>query len=135
MGIQLSSLSPLRLFGRKPVAASNRRNARRVRASNLLKCLRSDDAPEEMLTNVTNISETGLRFSSASGIKPESVLNLVINFPEMEKQVPVVARVAWQGQVRGHGLAYRIGGEFLNIALENRQLIRDFVKKVAVLSN
>lgn len=87
-----------------------------------------------MLTNVTNLSETGLRFSCASQIKPESVLSLVINFPETEKQVPVVAKVAWLGKVHGHGLVYRIGVEFLSIALEDRQLIRNFVQKAA-LSN
>lgn len=134
MGIQLSKLSPFKFFASKVVPSAERRNARRVRASNLLKCLRSDDSPEEMITNVTNISETGLRFSSAREFKSGSVLKLVINFPEAEKQVPVVVRVAWLGRVRADALAYRVGVEFLTIAMEDRQIIRNFVQK-AVLAD
>lgn len=124
----------VRSFFPKPVYHPSRRTAPRVKAFNLLKCLRSDDVPQEMITNVSNLSETGLQFFSTSAIKPGSFLNMLINMGTQEKRIPVTARVAWRGRIHGQQGVYRIGVSFLSMASEDRQCIRQFVRSLLVFA-
>ena len=134
MQIQLEKINPLRFFSAKSAVRPSRRRTQRVKSCSLLKYVPSIEGSQEMLTNVTNLSEAGLRFSSASELKTGSVLNMQINFPETEKQVPATGQVVWQKQIRGYQDAYRIGVAFLGLAAEDLKLIRGFVQKTSLLN-
>lgn len=125
------SLPKFNFLSRKAVYQPSRRNAVRVKSFQLLKCLRSDDTPREILANLSNLSETGLQFFSAHSIKPGCLLKMVINFPEAERQIPVTGKVAWQTRIRGSEGAYRTGVAFVSMNFEDRELIRGFVANLS----
>ena len=120
------------VFSGKPAYQPSRRVAPRVQSLNLLKCLRSDDMPLEMIANFVNLSETGLQFMSPRVIKPGSLLKMVINLGEQDRQMTVTGRTAWQGRIRGSKDVYRTGVVFLSMADEDRQAIRWFVKNIFI---
>jgi hypothetical protein len=84
------------------------------------------------LTNLMDVSESGVQFSSKHKFKKKSVLQLTINFPEMRRDINVMARVVWtRGLVSKHhsNSGHRIGATFINILPEDRQVLSRYVNK------
>ncbi len=130
MKLHLAPFRLFRIFFHKLDYQPSRRKTLRVKSRNLLKCLRSDDAPQEIIVNLANISETGLQFFSFREITPGSLLKMVINFAEVERQIPAMGKVAWIRRVRRHKKIYRVGVAFLSLVSEDREFIHRFVKNV-----
>ena len=128
------SLPRLNVFSRKPVYQPSRRNAVRVKSHQLLKCLRSDDMPHEILANLVNLSETGLQFFSSYVIKRGSLLKMVIHFPEAERQISLMGKAAWQGRIHGVPGVYRTGVSFISMDFEDREWLRHFVQGLSPVS-
>ena len=106
----------------------NRRDSARIKSRNLIRCLRSDDTPQESLCNLLDLSENGLKFVSSKQIKPGAILKLVLNLAEKETNISVAGKVVWSSKI-SHVHAYRVGISFLSMSEEHKALIHRFVRR------
>ncbi len=123
-------IKPLNFLKPKSVYKPNRRNAPRANARNLMKCLRGDDVPKEFVANLTNLSETGIQFTSGYLIQKGALLKIMLNVPEKHRVISALGKCAWVAKVRGHQGVYRIGAAFITLAAEDRESLRELVKEI-----
>lgn len=75
-----------------------------------------------------NVSEGGVRFRSDRFISLACRLVVELNLPRMAKPVRAVSKITWIKKLPA-GDDYEVGNQFLEIAREDRDNIRDFVKE------
>ncbi len=128
MRMRLLNLSQLadKIMGRK-----NRRTAPRARSRNLIKYQPEDGLPVEKISNLIDFSEIGLQFVYRKKIRPGSILKMVVNVAERNKEVPVLGRVMWVKALESRSRGFRIGVAFLEIQEEDRKLLRGMIKSSA----
>lgn len=112
---------------------SNRRQHSRARSYNLVKLIHSERIdrgawtlyyPEQEILNITNISEGGLTFISFRKMPSDSIVTLVINMAEINRQITAEARVVWVHRKSRGSRLYLIGVSFLVLDENDRNLIR-----------
>ncbi|MDP3919698.1 MAG: PilZ domain-containing protein [Candidatus Omnitrophota bacterium] len=120
------------LSGRKKRAreiTECRRKNPRLRCFNLIKFTFSDGTKYETISNILNISETGLRFTCYEPLPANSILKMVIHLREKNIQVPIEARLVWIRKKKGMRGVFVAGVNFLNIDDKSRQQIRDMINE------
>jgi Tfp pilus assembly protein PilZ len=120
-------------FAGRLIRPRGAREYHRVRAHNLIRYYDPFAEIPELITNIVNLSESGLQISVRSKIKIGTEIRMVINLVERNQDIPVVGKVMWIKGVRGKGTAYRVGVKFDQISAEHRSLLRSLVteKKTA----
>lgn len=105
----------------------------RVRSYNLLRYYDPFAEIPELLTNIVNLSESGIQITVTSKLKIGQQIQMVINLVERNEDIPVVGKVVWIKGTRGQTVAYRVGISFDEIQPVHRSLLRSIVteKKVA----
>ena len=106
----------------------NQRNAPRLQSRNLVRFLRSDDMPQETMSNLLDLSATGLRFACNHKLSIGMILNLVINLPERKHQIPALGRVVWCRKGDGRVPVYLIGITYVDMNDTDRRSLESYVR-------
>ena len=77
-----------------------------------------------------NVSEGGIRFRSDRFISLACRMVVELNLPAIEKPIRAVSKITWIKKLPAGG-DYEVGSQFLEIAREDKELIREFVKAQA----
>lgn len=112
-------------------AASQKRKHPRRKAFNLIKFTTSDGTKYESLSNIVNISETGLRFTCYESLQPNSILHMRIHIPKTDKEVGLVAKLVWIRKMKRARGVYVAGVNFVEITDHDRHTIRKMVEQSA----
>ena len=121
------SLTLAGLLAPKPKTLTNKRAFPRAHSRNLVKCTKADENMDH-LSNLIDLSETGMRFSSSSKPRIGSVIQMLINLAEESRQVTVLGQVAWVKAIAGSSKGFHVGVSFLQMSHEDRELVSQFVK-------
>jgi hypothetical protein len=104
-----------------------KRNEPRTKTSNLLKFKPQGEGSQERVSNLIDLSESGLQFYNRESMELDTVLHLVINIPEKKIEIPAVVKVIWARPAKHGRLGYCIGVSFLEIGERDKNLVREFV--------
>ncbi|MCQ9206582.1 MAG: PilZ domain-containing protein [Omnitrophica bacterium] len=77
-----------------------------------------------------NFSEGGIRFRSDRFISLACRMVVELNLPAIAKPIRAVSKITWIRKLPT-GDDYEVGNQFLEIAREDKEIIRDFVKDQA----
>ncbi len=125
-------MSFLRIFdlGRRKVKKRllvQKRNEFRARTHNVMKVTSVNETRKEYVSNLIDISESGIQFLSHHKFEVGHKLEIVINFPQKKIEIPVFAKVMWikPGQRKHWG--YRVGAAFTDVNPRDKTLIGEFI--------
>ncbi len=107
----------------------NRRAAPRTHSRNLVKHQPRDFSSSEFISNLVDLSETGVQFSFRFKMKTGTILNMVLNLAEEGRDMPILGRVVWVRPFEGRSSGYRVGVSFLDISEEDRESLRRIVRR------
>lgn len=115
------------------LSEDNRRKYHRLRSYCLIRYNKVADAPrpgadQAKTTNVRNISEGGLMFTSYEQLPVDSTVKVTINFPGREEPVETVAKVTRCVKASETEEVYHVGVLFLDISEEDRTQIHSHVE-------
>lgn len=113
---------------RVPIFVMERRRFPRVPSRNLIRILRRDSLKLDHLFNLGDFSENGLRVRTDLDAGPGSVIEAVVNFREMNYELPLRLRVVWAHKSR-HGLAWggQMGTQIIWYPENGRFLLKQLV--------
>ncbi|HTL47288.1 MAG TPA: PilZ domain-containing protein [Verrucomicrobiae bacterium] len=114
-------------FGKSKGDMGSRKHPR-LKAFNLIKFTLSDGTQYESLSNVVNISESGLQFTCYEHLLPDQMIRMLISIPHANKEVPVKGKLVWVRKDKMRRGVYLAGVQYLDISDENRELIREMVQ-------
>jgi Tfp pilus assembly protein PilZ len=114
-------------FGKSKGDMGSRKHPR-LRAFNLIKFTLSDGTQYESLSNVVNLSESGLQFTCYEALHPDQMIRMLISIPHANKEVPVKGKLVWVRKDKARRGVFVAGVQFQDISDENRQLIREMVE-------
>jgi len=109
-------------FGAKK---SFQRREPRVKSTHLLRVAPSQNV-KPVVCNLVDLSAHGVCFRWNRGFKPGALLNIVINLPEEDCQIPATIKVVWRATFGFWG-GYRMGARIVSIAEPHREKIQHFV--------
>ncbi|KKT90055.1 MAG: hypothetical protein UW91_C0065G0002 [Parcubacteria group bacterium GW2011_GWF2_45_11] len=114
----------------KKKSDENKRQYERLRSYCLIRYNKMADAKpgSEKTTNVKNISEGGLMFTSYEYLPVDSTIKIMINFPGREEPVETVAKVKRCIKASESEEVYHVGILFLDITDPDRQQIHAHVE-------
>lgn len=115
------------LLAPKPKTLTNKRAFPRAHSRNLVKCTKAEESMDH-ISNLIDISETGMRFSSSTKPRTGSVIQMLVNLAEESRQVTVLGQVAWVRAIPGSSKGFHVGVSFLQMSHEDRELVAQFVK-------
>ena len=69
--------------------------------------------PAKQVSNIRDISQTGLQFTTYEPLKKGDALDVKINLPDSEEPISALARVMWTKKLKGQDDAFRVGVFFL----------------------
>ncbi len=104
-----------------------KRQEPRVKTSNVMKVTSINGTPKEHLSNLIDISESGIQFLSRDPLEAGHLLEIVMNIPQKKVEIPVMAKVSWVKPGERKSLGYRVGAVFTQVNPMDKTLIRDFV--------
>jgi hypothetical protein len=104
---------------------AERRHALRVKCYDLAKWTFETESMNHRISNLQDISSTGLRFNTHEPIQISAKIRMILNIAEKGRQIPVLGEVVWSCSI-GEG-AYQSGVHFLEISEEDRAALRELV--------
>ena len=107
----------------------NRRHAARTRSRNLVKHKLAEPSNPEFLSNLVDLSESGLQFSFRYKMKIGTVMNMTLNLAEDNENIPVLGKVAWVKPFDGRSSGFRVGVTFLDISFQGQETIRRVIRR------
>jgi len=110
------------------VKATGKRQHPRLRAFNLIKFTLSDGTHYESISNVVDISESGLKFTCYEPLPVGANLKMIVAVPERNKEVGLEARVVWIRKTKNVRGVYLAGVSFLRVSEESKDLIRGMLQ-------
>lgn len=121
----------VRLGGREPSDSDvEKRRYPRVKAYNTLKQIGYDIDNFPMITQITDISEGGIQFTSQQTFHADDILQLVLEIAEKDQEVFFLGKIAWSRQDREQKDIFRIGLSFLEMAQSDRLIVRNYVREL-----
>jgi len=100
----------------------------RLKAFNLIKFTLSDGTHYESISNIINISETGLQFTTYEQLAPGQPLRMLISIPHANKEVPIKANLVWIRKDKVRKGIFLAGVRFEKIEDSHRELIREMIQ-------
>ena len=104
-----------------------KRSHLRTQYRNLVRYELNDPDSPALISNLVDISESGLQLSMKRKIRIGTLLNMVINLVEKNQDVPVVAKVVWTRPIPGYRGGYRVGVAFQEINPDHQETLREIV--------
>ncbi|MBU3760127.1 MAG: PilZ domain-containing protein [Candidatus Omnitrophica bacterium] len=119
----------LEIFGlsKKKSHRPSQRLAPRARAMNLIKISLSDGSSFQSISNIVNISETGLQFTCYERVQPDQDIRMLINVPEAHEDIGIEGRLVWIKSKPAAKGVYVAGVQFKNIPDKTLQVVRKMV--------
>ena len=106
---------------------TERRKSARIRGYDLVSYAMADSPLRVRITNIMNMSRTGLKFRASHRMRPNSLLKMVINIAEGNRQIHVTAKVMWCQVTVLSGLRFRAGVIFVDIDNNDYNYLHQFV--------
>lgn len=104
------------------IEQKERRRQSRLNAYHLVKYLLATEQQGPVLASVKDISAGGLCLRTREKLPVSGVIQLHINFPQLQEAIPTTAKVIWVRKL-GKVNRYEAGIQFLNIEQAFRDLI------------
>ena len=101
----------------------------RVRTYSLIKFNLEDGTPFQSISNITNMSESGLQFTCYEKLEINRNIHMVVHVPRTDKEIPIEARLVWTRKSRSQRGVYVTGVEFKKISEKGLELIRGMVSQ------
>jgi Tfp pilus assembly protein PilZ len=114
-------------LNKKPTKPCKRQHAR-SKSYSLIKFNLADGTPFETISNVVNISESGLKFTCYELLETNRDINMIVNVAQVNRDVPIKGRLVWTRKSKSQKGVYVVGVEFRDIKDADRQLIRKMVE-------
>ncbi len=114
----------------KNTSEDNKRKYHRLRSYCLVRYnkVANSKGGDDKTTNVRNISEGGLMFTSYEYLPVNSTVKITVNFPGREEPVETVAKVMRCVKASETEEVYHIGVLFLDISAQDRDQIHSHVE-------
>ena len=115
-------------FAKKAKKAENpddRRRANRVNARFLVKMTDLAKPGREILTNIYDLSETGVRVVCHAKLPLQTMLRILLNVPDRGLTLPLKGKVVWISPIKGQKGAFFAGVQFVEMSEADRQLLHD----------
>ena len=113
---------------KKTYRMQNTRNGQRLRAYYLIKFRPFNGEAEPSISNIKNISTTGLDFWTDKPLKEGGLLSVSVCIPPLERNFEAVAQVL---RVRpGQGETYSVAVRFLKLSESDRAILGGFIEKL-----
>ena len=125
----LSYLSGLGKPASKKTITKSTRQHRRLKAFNLIKFTLSDGTQYESISNIVDISETGLQFTCYEELQPDQNIRMLIHIPHANEDIPLQAKLVWVRRMQYPKGVYVAGVQFLTVSDHHRDLIREMIEK------
>ena len=115
---------------------AERRRYPRVPSHNLVKVIRANGRRENLIYNLTDVSETGFQFAGLSRFQSGICLQIVVNIREFNRQIPMDARIVWSqpitakvvwGEYGERSRLHQAGAEIVEISEADRYALRGFI--------
>lgn len=118
------------LFGKSKAKSkdSGERKHPRLRVFNLIKFTLSDGTHYETISNIVNLSETGLQFTLYEELPPGQTLKMLISVPHANKEIPIKAKLVWCRKDKNRRGVFVAGVKFDAISDEHQGLLREMVQ-------
>ena len=100
---------------------AERRRAPRVKCYDLVKWIPEGELMNHRISNLHDISISGLRFGSRERIRPETILRMILNIAETGKRISVLAQVVWSRALGPS--AHQAGAFFVRISNKDRAVL------------
>ena len=102
----------------------------RITSFHLIRSEGLETPSESQVSNLVELSEGGLQFTSSRTLEPSDKLRITINLRESGRDISVIGKVVWVRPVVDQGkiTLFRVGVSFTEISEEDLKLIRKFVK-------
>lgn len=114
-------------FGSKKAWAQ--REHPRLRSYSLIKFNLEDGTPFQSISNIVNISESGLQFTCYEKLEINRHIHMLIHVPFTDKEIPIEARLVWSRRSKTQRGVYVMGVKFEKISDKGREMIRGMVEK------
>lgn len=105
-----------------------KRKYARSKSYSLIKFNLADGTPFETISNVVNISESGLKFTCYELLETNRDIHMIVNVAQANRDVPIKGRLVWARKSKSQKGVYVVGVEFKEIKDADRQLIREMVE-------
>lgn len=83
------------------------------------------------VTNIRDISVSGLQFTSYEALSKNTLLDVKVNLPDMGEPLCARARVVWSKKISKLSESYRVGVVFLDLGEADRKAIEKHVQDAA----
>ncbi|MDD5084698.1 MAG: PilZ domain-containing protein [Candidatus Omnitrophica bacterium] len=83
------------------------------------------------VTNIRDISVSGLQFASYEAFPKNTLLDVKVNLPDMGEPLGARARVVWSKKVSKTSESYRVGVIFLDLSEADRKAIERHIQDAA----
>lgn len=115
-------------FGAKSSGFPRKREAPRKRAMNLIKFSLADGTSYQSISNIVNISETGLQFTCYEPLQADQQIKMIINVPDAHEDISIQGRLVWIRNKPAAKGVFVAGVQFKNIPEKSLQVIKMMVK-------
>lgn len=109
--------------------AWSQREHPRLKSYSLIKFNLEDGTPFQSISNIVNISESGLQFTCYEKLEINRQIHMLVHIPHTDKEIPIEARLVWSRKSRTQRGVYVMGVEFKKISDTGRELIRGMVDR------
>ncbi len=106
----------------------NRRQFPRARARNLIKELNGPASSNPSIYNLVDISEGGLKMTSAEPVTRGRTVRLAINLAHSDRQIFTSGEVVWSRPVRSKRVFCQAGVNFHSMTNDDRAFIKNYVE-------
>lgn len=115
-------------FGKKASGLPKNREAPRQKVMNLLKFSLADGTSYQSISNIIDISETGLQFTCYEPLKPDQEIKMIIHVPDAYEDISIQGRLVWVRNKPAARGVFVAGVQFKNIPDKTLQVIKMMVR-------
>ncbi len=95
---------------------------------NLIKFTLSDGVSYQSISNIIDISETGLQFTCYEEIQPDQPIKMLIHVPDAYEDIPIKGRLVWVRKKPAARGVYVAGVKFHDLPEKSLEVIRNMIK-------
>ena len=104
----------------------DKRSKLRAKSLDLVKTI-PQGGGQGQLSNLINLSETGLQFFSKQKVEPDTILQIMVNLSEKKAELVVKGKVVWTRPSKTGVKGFYTGVCFVDVDDKTKSLIHEFV--------